>query len=79
MPYSVSFPRRGNNPEQPAARELNSYAKDLLRLEILRDGQTRNEVRCLNCRRLACDAPPGSRVRVKCVRCGDLFERALQA
>lgn len=35
------------------------------------------QVRCPNCRRLACEATPGSRLRVKCVRCGEWFERAL--
>ncbi len=27
--------------------------------------------------RLACEATPGSRVRVKCVRCGEMFERTV--
>lgn len=37
------------------------------------------QVRCPRCRRLACEALPGSRVRVKCVRCGEMFERGLPA
>lgn len=36
------------------------------------------QVRCPRCRRLACEAVPGSRVRVKCVRCGEMFERIVQ-
>ena len=32
------------------------------------------QVRCPRCHRLACEAAPGSRVRVKCVRCGEMFE-----
>lgn len=32
------------------------------------------QVRCPRCRRLACEAVPGSRVPVKCVRCGEMFE-----
>lgn len=35
------------------------------------------KVRCPKCRRLACEATPGSRVRVKCVRCSEMFERAI--
>lgn len=31
------------------------------------------QVRCPRCRRLACEAARGSRVRVKCGRCSALF------
>lgn len=34
-------------------------------------------VRRPNFQRLACEATPGSRVRVKCMRCGEWFERSL--
>lgn len=30
-------------------------------------------VRCPACNRLAAEAAPGSRLRVKCVRCGRMF------
>jgi phage FluMu protein Com len=33
------------------------------------------QVRCPRCHRLAAEAAPGSRLRVKCVRCGTMFER----
>lgn len=32
------------------------------------------QVRCPHCNRLAAEATPGSRLRVKCVRCGSFFE-----
>ncbi len=32
------------------------------------------EVRCPHCNRLAAEAAAGSRLRVKCVRCGSFFE-----
>ncbi|MBN9492873.1 Com family DNA-binding transcriptional regulator [bacterium] len=34
-------------------------------------------VRCPRCNRLACEAMPGSHVRVKCVRCGHLYQHAV--
>jgi phage FluMu protein Com len=36
-----------------------------------------SQVRCPACNRLAAEAAPGSRVRVKCVRCGRMFESVL--
>lgn len=33
------------------------------------------QVRCPQCNRLACEAARGSRLRVKCVRCGHVYER----
>jgi phage FluMu protein Com len=35
------------------------------------------QVRCPRCNRLACEAAPGSLLRVKCGRCGELFERTV--
>ena len=32
------------------------------------------KVRCRSCNRLACEAAPGSLVRVKCGRCGRMFD-----
>jgi len=32
------------------------------------------QVRCPRCNRLACEATPGSRVTVKCGRCGGMFD-----
>ena len=32
------------------------------------------QVRCPFCNRLAAEATPGSRLRVKCVRCGRMFD-----
>lgn len=37
-------------------------------------GDTLIPVRCPRCHRLACEAAAGSVVRVKCVRCGRLYE-----
>jgi phage FluMu protein Com len=36
------------------------------------------QVRCRRCSRLAAEATPGSRLRVKCVRCGAMFEQAVE-
>jgi phage FluMu protein Com len=36
------------------------------------------QVRCPNCRRLVCEAVAGSRLRAKCVRCGEMFERLVE-
>lgn len=32
------------------------------------------QVRCPRCNRLAAEAAPGSQLRVKCARCGQLFD-----
>ncbi len=32
------------------------------------------QVRCPHCNRLAAEAAPGAHLRVKCVRCGRIFE-----
>ena len=37
------------------------------------EGQPLVQVRCPACNRLAAEAAPGSRLRVKCVRCGRMF------
>lgn len=34
-------------------------------------------VRCPACNRLAAEATPGSQLRVKCARCGLVFEQSL--
>lgn len=33
------------------------------------------QIRCPFCHKLAAEAAPGSSLRVKCVRCGRMFER----
>jgi phage FluMu protein Com len=37
------------------------------------------QVRCPHCNRLAAEAVAGSHLRVKCVRCGRMFERDVPA
>jgi phage FluMu protein Com len=36
-----------------------------------------SQVRCPTCGKLVAEASPGSRLRVKCSRCRDLFERSV--
>jgi Mu-like prophage protein Com len=53
-----------------AAGQAGQHHKEVTMTESI-------QVRCPACNRLACEAAPGSLLRVKCGRCGELYERAV--